>query len=50
MISRKSSNRSLREVRDEVHYRVVFKGYLEREQKQIEKMRHIDKIKIPDGL
>ncbi|MEO0509681.1 MAG: tRNA uridine-5-carboxymethylaminomethyl(34) synthesis enzyme MnmG [Verrucomicrobiota bacterium] len=37
-----------REVRDEVHYRVVFKGYLEREQKQIEKMRHIDKIKIPE--
>lgn len=36
-----------KEVRDEVHYRVVFKGYLEREQKQIEKMRHIDKIRIP---
>lgn len=39
-----------REVRDEVHYRVVFKGYLEREAKQIEKMRHIDHIRIPDGL
>ncbi len=39
-----------REVRDEVHYRVVFKGYLEREQKQIEKMRHIDKIRIPEGF
>ena len=38
------------EVRDEVFYRVVFKGYLEREQKQIEKMRHIDKIKLPDGF
>lgn len=38
------------EVRDEVYYRVVFKGYLEREQKQIEKMRHIDKIKLPDGF
>jgi len=36
-----------REVREEVHYRIVFKGYLEREQKQIEKMRHIDKIKLP---
>ena len=36
-----------REVREEVFYRIVFKGYLEREQKQIEKMRHIDKIKIP---
>jgi tRNA uridine 5-carboxymethylaminomethyl modification enzyme len=39
-----------REVRDEVHYRVVFKGYLEREVKQIEKMRHIDHIRIPDGF
>jgi len=36
-----------RAVRDEVLYRTVFKGYLEREQKQIEKMRHIDKIKLP---
>ena len=39
-----------KEVRDEVHYRVVFKGYLEREQKQIEKLKHIDKIKLPDGF
>ena len=39
-----------REVRDEVHYRVVFKGYLEREVKQIEKMRHIDHIRVPDGF
>jgi tRNA uridine 5-carboxymethylaminomethyl modification enzyme len=39
-----------REVRDEVHYRVVFKGYLEREAKQIEKMRHIDHIRVPDGF
>ncbi|MGB0415283.1 MAG: tRNA uridine-5-carboxymethylaminomethyl modification enzyme MnmG/GidA [Coraliomargarita sp.] len=39
-----------REVRDEVFYRVVFRGYLEREAKQIEKMRHIDKIRIPDGF
>ena len=37
-----------REVRDEVHYQVVFKGYLEREKKQIEKMKHIDHIRIPD--
>ena len=33
------------EVRDEVHYRIGFKGYLERG-KQIEKLRHIDKIRI----
>ena len=39
-----------REVRDEVHYQVVFKGYLAREMKQIEKMRHIDHIRIPDGF
>lgn len=39
--------REPREVREEVFYRIVFKGYLEREQKQIEKMRHIDKVKIP---
>jgi len=39
-----------REVRDEVHYRVVFKGYLEREQKQIEKMRHIDHIRLAQGF
>ena len=39
-----------KEVRDEVHYRVVFKGYLEREQNQIEKLKHIDKIKLPEGF
>jgi tRNA uridine 5-carboxymethylaminomethyl modification enzyme len=38
------------EVRAEVHYRVVFKGYLERERKQIEKLRHIDKVRLPDGF
>jgi tRNA uridine 5-carboxymethylaminomethyl modification enzyme len=39
-----------KEVREEVHYRVVFKGYLDREQKQIEKLKHIDKIKLPEGF
>jgi len=39
-----------REVREEVHYRVVFKGYLEREKKQIEKMRHIDHIRLAEGF
>lgn len=38
------------EIRDEVHYRVAFKGYLEREMKQVEKMRHIDHIRIPETL
>ena len=37
-------------VRDEVLYRVAFKGYLERELKLIEKLRHIDHIRIPDGF
>lgn len=37
-------------VRDEVYYRVVFRGYLEREAKQIEKMRHVDRIKIPEDI
>ena len=39
-----------REIRDEVHYRIAFKGYLEREMKQVEKMRHIDHIRIPDDF
>jgi tRNA uridine 5-carboxymethylaminomethyl modification enzyme len=39
-----------REVRDEVHYRVVFKGYLDRELKLVEKMKHIDHIKLPQGF
>ena len=39
-----------REVRDEVHYRIAFKGYLDREMKQVEKMRHIDHIRIPEDF
>ena len=31
-------------------YRVVFRGYLEREEKLIKKMRHIDSIKIPENI
>ena len=38
------------QVREEVYYRVIFKGYLEREQKQIEKLKHIDKIRLPKGF
>ena len=33
-----------------MYYRVIFKGYLEREQKQIEKLKHIDKIRLPKGF
>ena len=39
-----------KEVCEEVHYRVVFKGYLDRELKQIEKLKHIDKVKLPEGF
>jgi len=38
------------EIRDEVHYRIAFKGYLDREMKQVEKMRHINHIRIPDNF
>ncbi|MCW5548900.1 MAG: tRNA uridine-5-carboxymethylaminomethyl(34) synthesis enzyme MnmG [Opitutaceae bacterium] len=34
-------------VRDEVHYRVRYHGYLEREQRQIAKLSQVEKIKIP---
>ena len=42
--------RESKEVREEVYYRVVFKGYLDRELKQIEKLKHIDNIKLPEGF
>lgn len=34
-------------VRDEVHYRVRYRGYLEREQKQVERLASIENILIP---
>lgn len=34
-------------IRDEVLYRVRYEGYLVREQRQIEKMAHVEKIRIP---
>jgi tRNA uridine 5-carboxymethylaminomethyl modification enzyme len=39
-----------REVRDEVLYRVKYKGYLSRESRQVEKLSHIESIKIPTDL
>ena len=39
-----------REVREEVLYRVRYRGYLEREQRQIEKLDNIEKIRIPSSL
>lgn len=35
------------EVKEEVLYRVIYKGYLERETKLVEKLNHIEKIRIP---
>ncbi len=39
-----------KEVREEVLYRVRYRGYLEREQRQIEKLKDVEKIRIPDSL
>ena len=39
-----------KEVRDETLYRVRYRGYLEREQRQIEKLKDVEKIKIPSSL
>lgn len=38
------------EIRAEVLYRVTYRGYLEREQRQIEKQKHVEKIIIPTSL
>ena len=35
------------EVRGEVLYRVIYAGYLERELRQVEKLKHAEKIRIP---
>ena len=37
-------------VRDEVLYRVRYKGYLDRELRQIEKLRHLENIRVPADL
>jgi len=38
------------EVRDEVIYRIIYKGYIEREYRQVERLSDVEKIKIPPGL
>src|SRR5687767_2350552 len=38
------------EVREEVLYRVRYQGYLARELRQIQKLCHIEQIRIPDGF
>ena len=37
-------------IRDEVLYRVRYKGYLDRELRQIEKFRHLENIRVPADL
>jgi tRNA uridine 5-carboxymethylaminomethyl modification enzyme len=37
-------------VRDEITYRIAYKGYLERELRMVEKLSHIEKIKIPADI
>jgi tRNA uridine 5-carboxymethylaminomethyl modification enzyme len=39
-----------REIRAEVIYRVLYQGYLEREERQIQKLENIEKIRIPPDL
>jgi tRNA uridine 5-carboxymethylaminomethyl modification enzyme len=38
------------QVRAEVLYRIAYKGYLEREQRDVERLRHVEKIRIPLGI
>ncbi len=37
-------------VRQEIEYRVAYRGYLEREQKQIAKLSHIENVRIPGKI
>lgn len=39
-----------REIRSEVLYRLAYKGYLDREQREVERLRHVEKIRIPLGM
>jgi tRNA uridine 5-carboxymethylaminomethyl modification enzyme len=38
------------EVQQEVLYRITYRGYLEREERQIQKLQDVEKIKVPAGL
>jgi len=39
-----------KEVRAEVLYRVIYRGYLEREKRQIEKLKDVEKIRVPMSI
>jgi tRNA uridine 5-carboxymethylaminomethyl modification enzyme len=38
------------QIREEVLYRARYQGYLVREQRQIDKLAHVEKIRVPPGL
>jgi tRNA uridine 5-carboxymethylaminomethyl modification enzyme len=38
------------QVRHEVLYRIAYQGYLERELREVDRLRHVEKIRIPQGL
>ena len=31
-------------------YRVKYKGYLDREQREVERLRHVEKVRIPSNM
>jgi tRNA uridine 5-carboxymethylaminomethyl modification enzyme len=37
-------------VRDEILYRIAYKGYLDRERRQVEKLAQMERIRIPDSI
>jgi tRNA uridine 5-carboxymethylaminomethyl modification enzyme len=38
------------QIREEVLYRIMYQGYLEREQREVERLRHVEKVRIPNGM
>ena len=38
------------QIREQVLYRTIYQGYLAREERQIEKLAHVEKIRIPAGF
>ena len=43
-------NKETKAVHEEVLYRVIYQGYLARELKHVEKLSHIDKIRLPTDI
>jgi tRNA uridine 5-carboxymethylaminomethyl modification enzyme len=37
-------------VAEEVESRIKYEGYIQRQEKQVEKLRHMEKVKLPEGL